>query len=119
MKGGGGGDARYVAEAVQWRPMRAGVQCAVACNSNWAALQEPISGKAISLKGRSPITVNNCYKGASRYNVRIGRGRGSRKSRCNKVGSVNFIAYISSKCRQGGEGQKNPKILRTSYLEAP
>ena len=34
-------------------------------------------------------------------------------------GCVNFILKIRSKCGQGERGSKNPKNLRTSYLEAP
>ena len=32
---------------------------------------------------------------------------------------MNFIVEIRSKCIQGGRGSKNPKMLWTSYLEAP
>ena len=44
--------------------------------------------------------------GASRYDVCIGGGRGSWKSRRIKGGCVAFILQISSKCGQGGGGQK-------------
>ena len=35
-----------------------------------------------------------------------------------KGGCVNFILKVRSKYRQG-KGVKNPKFLRTSYLQAP
>ena len=31
---------------------------------------------------------------------------------------MNLVLYISPKCGQGG-GSKNPKILRTSYMDGP
>ena len=57
--------------------------------------------------------------GASRYDVRIGGGRGSRKSRHRKGGCVNFIEYISSNCGQCGGGQKIQKILWILFMDAP
>ena len=32
---------------------------------------------------------------------------------------MNPLVYISSKCGQGGEGSKNPKFLRMSFMAVP
>ena len=81
------------------------------------------AGSISSMLGDSHIlaTVDTtfCDKGASRYDVRIGGGRGSWKSGRSKGGCVNFILEIRSKCGQGGRGSKNQKILRMSLMDAP
>ena len=46
-------------------------------------------------------------------------GGGSWKSGCSEGGCVNFILQISSKCRQGGGGQKITKLLQTSFKYGP
>ena len=38
----------------------------------------------------------------------VGGGGGYPKSRCSKGGWVNLVLRIDPKCRQGGEGVKNP-----------
>ena len=50
--------------------------------------------------------------GASIYDVRSGWGKGPPKIRWKEQ---NQLIFDSDK----GEGVKNPKILRTSYMEAP
>ena len=69
----------------------------------------------INARARRECVSLPCTVGASRYDVRIGRGRSSCKSRHSKGGCVNFILQTSSKCGQGGRGCKNPTRLYT-YL---
>ena len=68
--------------------------------------------------GSGVTTCSRCKypKGASIYDVRTEGGRGVPSkayivSNLSKGGCMNL--------RKGGRGSKNPKILRTSYMEAP
>ena len=53
-------------------------------------------------------------KGASIYEVRSGWGRGVPKKQTKGARLCEFCTYLG-----GGRGSKNPKIMRTSYMEAP
>ena len=71
-------------------------------------------------RGEPSDTDGSFYpKGASRCDVCIGGGGGSRKSRRSKGGCVTFIVQISSKCEQWGRGLENSKILQCHIWTLP
>ena len=73
-----------------------------------------------STSTRSPHAEISSSKGASRYDVRIGGGKEVREKRTYVVRRLReFYSIIRSECGLGGRGSKKPKMLRTSYLEAP
>ena len=80
-----------------------------------ADMPSGVAGSKMSpLDNAAAPTTELLHYEASRYDVRIGGGRGLWKSGHSKGGCVNFILKISSTCGQGGEGGQNPKILRMS-----
>ena len=73
-------------------------------NTGMAANSAAVANGKITRRAYARVGVRGRLKGASRYEVCIGGGRGSWKSGRCKGGCLYFIEEIRSKCRQGGRG---------------
>ena len=67
---------------------------------------------------RRVLKMIHYYKEDSRYDVRIGGGGSWKNGRVGRGGCMNFIVKSDSNV-DNGEGSRKPKLLVTSYLEAP
>ena len=76
--------------------------------------------RATRTRSSPPQTRTIAFLSKWAFQIRYPHRRGSWKSGHSKRGCENnCIVQISSRCRQGGSGLKNQKILRLSSMDVP